>query len=273
MVRPQAIILGLVVVHLLLVPCVWFVKLTHPSDDYNRVIFMLVPTQGALLGFWIALGRRRAMPWRACLGVAATAGAVLWYYRFCREPDPLYLPLLMMQMYSVAVALLAMRLTGLRLTCLSDSVAPSGWMQFSLSEIIGWTATTALTLGSIRYLAQEASALSVLFTDRFAICVVALFTVLTFAPIWAVFGARWVISRFLGWVIVVGLGSVVLENMLGRQDLYWWFAFLLTSYTVLLTASLLVIRLAGYRLQWQWRLGKRKFGMKPNEPLPDPKHA
>ncbi len=272
MVRPRAIVLGLIAVHFLLLSCVWLMD-QSPYTHFFDIVFFLILTQGALLGFWTVLGKKATMPWRMYLGLAAIVAVLFGYYSVCPTAPQHYAPLFVLQTCLVAVALLAMRITGLRLVHVSDSaVPPSDPFRFSLFDVLSWTAATALILGSLQCLPRgvirERLSLPVYLTLRelfLAACVPLAGVAL--ASFWLVLGRRWPIRRFLGWVTVIVLGAALVESV-DRQRLLFWYALLWTSYAALLTPSLVVVRLAGYRLEWWCQFGGQEKNRTTAEETP-----
>jgi ABC-type spermidine/putrescine transport system permease subunit II len=65
--------------------------------------------------------------------------------------------------------------------------------------------------------------------------------------------------------LMIALGAILLGRAL-RNDSPWFFGLLLGLMSAWITASLLVVRHAGYRLAWQWRFGRRSLGQSPCEP-------
>ncbi len=196
MVHPQSIIAGLIFAHLLLLSL--FAQTPYGSSD-NAILTRLVSTQGALLALWIALGKRNTMPWRACLGLAAIAYVI--FARYVLVHDPLFPATPIWQMFFGALALLTMRLFGLRLVHASQpTVTPSGPPQFSLLEIFGWMTATAMILRSLRCL-PGAAVPWCLPCDIVTICgVVVVPTFVALTSIALVFGGRWLIGRILYWL-------------------------------------------------------------------------
>jgi hypothetical protein len=108
-----------------------------------------IPTQGILLGFWIAMGRRWAIPWRACLGIGIIAVVDFVQNALQTEYDPCS-RILIWEMWLVALILLVLRITGLRMVYADVPATPGGPLQFSLFEILNWTTATAVFIALVK---------------------------------------------------------------------------------------------------------------------------
>jgi CDP-diglyceride synthetase len=216
----------------------------------------------------MALGGRKGLPWRLVVGIASVYAFALACESgvFGRPPDPAYLPLLVGQVICVGVVLLGLRLTGLGFVDADARVEPPGRFQFSLSDIFNWTTATAVLLAFFKCMPHKTVEI-VRSSDWDIACLFnTLCTMLALASIWLVFAKRWLALRCVGCVIVVSLAAVAVGQVFGTPPrrslriplLYWLFVF--TAQAGWLIASLLVIRLAGFRLVWQWRFAKPTNG-------------
>ena len=85
---------------------------------------------------------------------------------------------------------------------------------------------------------------------------VALMTSIAVTSLWLVLGRRWLALRMAVWLILIGSSSLSLAIGAESSNGKSWAPFVIFTYAAWLIASFLVIRWAGYRLEWQWRFGK-----------------
>jgi hypothetical protein len=255
MTRTRLILFGLVAVHLLLNGCVGVVGL------FYLAVSPFFPTQGVLLGLWIAMGRRWAIPWRACLGIVIVAATF---------PVPVFGMFdvtLLWEMWFIALALLVMRIAGLRMIHVDVPATTTGPFQFSLLEILSWMTATAVFLALLKMTAQFSllEVLSMPLTSIDELALLATSVVLALPAMWLVFGRRWLQQRCLGCMGAVAVASVAFAAIrtaanpivpVGTITLVK--AFLFSVLTAWLIACFLVIRWAGYRLEWRWRFSRRQ---------------
>ena len=205
----------------------------------------------------MALGGGKQLPWRLVVGVALTMAFACGFQSGlfgARFVDRAYLPILVGQVICTAAVLLGMRLAGLRIANADDRTERSGPFQFSLADILNWTTATAVLLAFFKCLPKTAVEL-VPPEDWDIFCVVnAACGLLALASIWLVFGRRWLALRCLACPIVVFLDANVLHQVLTASHTLEYFLF--AAHAGWLIASLLAIRLAGFRLAWRWRFAK-----------------
>jgi hypothetical protein len=250
--KTRLMLLGLVAVHVVFYVCAWFVDWTM-GNCVGAVVFLAIPTQSALLGLWIAMGRRWAIPWRACLGIAIVAAAGFGLNHFNPNAASHDYQLFVGEMCLAALGLLLARVAGLRLGHVAAPRAFHGPLQFSLLDVFGWMTATAIILSFIQCL-PAGTTLRYLPTERTMGTALAILTLIGFASIWVVFGRRWLALRCVLCAMLVGLASPI-QTSLGGWGVSW-FLFVFSVYAAWLIASLLVIRWAGHRLEWQWRFSR-----------------
>ncbi|MGO8745805.1 MAG: hypothetical protein ACLQNE_07425 [Thermoguttaceae bacterium] len=175
-----------------------------------------------------------------------------------------------------------LRIRGIRLVGLASSAERPGALQFSLLDVFGWITIVAGLLAVMRCLSRETIERYLASLD--AIAVLMSVAVLFLCSICLVLGRRWLIVRALMCITVAGMCSIPLgicfknrqNNIVQDWRSYvtgWSTDYLVDAavaigvLTFWLIASLLVIRLAGYRLEWQ-HAGKQ--GIRHGERLAEP---
>jgi hypothetical protein len=217
-----------------------------PSDLVMYSLFMLGPSQGILLGFWIAFGGGQFL-WRA---IPTALGGILYVWCFSRTHDGWLQEWLKFSLAAVAVSLavlLAARCTGLRLTRQSDRTAAAGPFQFYIRDMLAWTTAVAVVLGTWRCLPADAlgflqrSIPGVAFISVPLVAIVSMFSALREGRL--LFG-----TVLLPLTIV--LGAKLMYVIINERS-WWYFVFLLSSVAFWLIGSFLVLRFTGYRLAWR----------------------
>jgi hypothetical protein len=249
--RPRLIVGILAAVHLVLAGMVSFSHKSPSAVDLSSAgafFLMLLPSQGNLVGIWTALGSK-GTPFRVMLIVVA-------FVIGCHNRQSIDLgiafELFLVQMLNVTAVLLILRLTGLELKL--PPVEP--WhprpFQFTIGQMMEWTATLAVAMSAFHYLPNGFP-----YSDIPSYAIHLSCTAVALASLWLVFGKRWLPLRFLIIVGAIGGGTVLLQRMVGFFSLSD-FGYLLASQAAWTILSLLVIRWAGYRMTWHWRLRQFK---------------
>ncbi len=258
MTKTGLILGGLVAVHVVLYvcSCAW----TSLRGVLSAAVQSVLPTQGVLLGFWIAMGSRWAIPWRACLVMVAVAVAFA-DERLVPGSAAEYTIVLLWETWFAALALLALRFAGLRMVQAGVEGTASAPFQFSLRDMFHWTTATAVFIASVkcsgfrRYLTRM---------PPIALLIFAGIALLGLLGMWLVFRKWRLARRFLGGLAVIIVATVPFAmategaTNLPEVVIIPVIAFVLSAYAAWLIASFLVIRWAGYRLEWQWRFGSRR---------------
>jgi hypothetical protein len=248
---------GLVVAHVLLHAAALSVILEgmrttltwSPSAVTMYALFWLGPSQGILLGVWVALGGGRLL-WRAIL---TTLAAILYAWCFSSVQGIWQQEWLIHFLAAVGLSgavLLLARWAGLQLLRCSHTRAASGPFQYSIRDMLAWTTAVAVVLGAWRCL--PAAAFDFL---RQSIPAVAFIScpLVAVASMFFALGERWVAIRLVLLPATVILGAKLMCEVIPGPS-WSYFAFLLGSVAFWLVGSLLVLRLAGYRLRWRaWR--------------------
>ncbi|MCC6124961.1 MAG: hypothetical protein IT426_08365 [Pirellulales bacterium] len=267
--RPRLIVGILAIVHLLLAAFafyylnsrifyfshIFYWLTSHTGDWLEYLLLALFPSQGGLISIWAALGRRTPLRVAlACIGIVVCLRIVNGHHSDIR-PAMVYLSI---QAASMTILLLLFRLTGLAMaTTPLESRSPKPF-QFTIMQIMTWTATVAVILSALHYLPSDyarffASSRQI----RFTLAIVVNQGSVAITSIWLVFGTKWRVLRILGVLVAIGTGTWLL------YDYYdWRFGMLLSFEAAWTILSLLVVRWAGYRLTWDWRLRRFKEPMK-----------
>lgn len=217
-------------------------------------LVMLFPSQGALLGFWIALGGKRTS-WRVLLTVGGIV-AYLWCVGTAPHVEAWSHGLLLVpSICIVSVLLLLARFTGLRIV---RGEAPCQQRpQFSVRDALIWMTTFAILFGAIRWPSPLHQILDdpddVRFLMNLGICAIA-----SLASFWVVLGRRRLILRIFALVAVNAAASYSFT-----QTNPWLGSLYLASEVAWIVGSLVVVRRAGYWLMWQWRFGRAVDASRP----------
>jgi hypothetical protein len=261
--RPRLIVGILAIIHLILAVIAFCYfeywkspgPITYPF--LGIVWFALFPCQASLIVLWAALGKRT--PLRVMLTVIGIV-ICLWVVRYPAFSHDSWEA---MQISSVQIMTLGVTLLVFRFTGLEMKLAPlEPWtpkpFQFSIWQIMTWTATLAVIMSALHYFPENANWL---FPGIGALLVIAggLGNV-GLMSMWLVIGNKWIALRVLMMLAAIGSGTWLFVSTF---DTLGWMHFgaLLGCQAAWTIASLLVIRWAGYQLTWHWRL--RRY----NEPV------
>jgi hypothetical protein len=246
--RARRIVLGLFLLHLALHPF----ALVLGYDIYPQLaLYLMVPAQGTLLGFWIAMGGRKTMPWRACAALGIVVAAVLGRGSLHPSPMPEHASLLSDGVVLAAATMLVLRVVGLRLTHVAAPEAPRSPLQVSILEILSWTTAAAVMLGVWQSVPEAAMQIFPSGWDDMLLLSFA-FTILAATSLWLVFGETPLIARGLAFAVLLGPLSFFVCQLAGAPQI-GRVVFILSVYSAWVIASLVVVRLAGYRVGWRRR--------------------
>ena len=265
--RRRLLIAGVVIPNLLLVAVffspVWERVVCFLGGPCAEVVSALIVSQGPLVAFWAAFGRGRPL-WRS-LAVVFGVMANAWYQQhrgtdFIQDFGQDFAVLLLGTIWGF---LMLARLLGLGLVRTADARCTLRPLQFSIADMLLWTTALAVVLGLLRWLALDWDWLLGLAIDwgvwgiLFPVAVVAL------AAMFFALGRGRTLLRavLLPLSIVAGVGMLAVPALLrgqpyGHLDL-WNDAELVVFPAAWLVGSLWLLRLAGYRLAWQWRFRRR----------------
>jgi hypothetical protein len=118
-----------------------------------------------------------------------------------------------------------------------------GHLQFSIGQALSWMTALAVFMGATHYLYFLDS-----YFDNRILWLPASGLAVGLASMWLMLGSRRTALRCFTLLAVIGLGT---GWNVWLSDLPWG-AFLLGCEAAITAASLLVVRLAGYRLVWHW---------------------
>ena len=245
---------SVVLVHIVLNVLVCWLKFMEPYTDDRwwsplglvwiaPLLLVLGHSQGALLGFWIALGRRHT-PWRVLL---ASVGVIA--YLWClSELDALAKYFHMPFAWStclIAVLLFIGRVGGVSIVV--DDSSRLRRPQCTLMDVFVWMTTFAIVFAAIDWRSIPA------YLDK-SLGTVGIFAAVSLASLWAVLGRKWLSARVLTVFMAITTGATIV--MLVEQRLEGLaFGLVLAVHTGWIVGSLFFVRRAGYRLMWQWRWG------------------
>ncbi len=256
--HPRLIVGILAVAHLVLaVVAICFEHFFHGWIGF--ALFMLFPSQGSLIAIWAALGRRPALRVAlACIGIVVC-------FRITNVPYfPYYeaIQLMAIETASIIAMLLLFRLTGLEMTSVPLEPWESKPFQFTIWQIITWTATVAVVMSALHYFPDDPLRLSSFRELPSLLAIVVSLGIVALMSIWLVFGKKWLLLRVLGVLAAIGTGTWILDL---NFNMNWWhFVTLLALEAAWTILSLLVVRWAGNRMTWHWRLRRFKESSKAN---------
>jgi hypothetical protein len=219
-----------------------------PFDIILYALFMLAPSQGALLAVWIVLGGGR-MRWRGLAFISAII--YVWCFSALGINTDDLLTVMLAELGLCTAILLVARCTGLQLVRLSGRSLASGRFQFYIRDMLIWTTALAVALSTWHYLPARMLG----WMDRFDAC--ALFASLTLVAgvsMFSTLGRGWIVARIVRLPVIVILAAMLWNLANGGRPQWSWFALLLSLMAFWLVASFLVLRYAGYRLAWRPRL-------------------
>jgi hypothetical protein len=242
------------------------IALFDPTDGavtwLNVALVALLPGQGTLLGIWAALGGK-ATPWRLVAAVVGVAGCV----RLMQAIDPqnqtgTWIFIAFAQMVPVATLLMVAHFLGTELTVPSAFHPPQPgephprWAQFSLRSLFSWTTAMALLLGSLHCLLGES--LRWMFRDPEFISDLAAIlcsgTLIGLGAIWLALGTRWPPARHAVLLVTTLSAIGVLCLRPGLSEEVEFVLVHCSAQVSWVIGSLLLVRLAGYRLVWRRRV-------------------
>jgi len=157
--------------------------------------------------------------------------------------------LLIGQITCSTIALLAARLAGLRCLPPTGVEGPYSSFQFSVLDLMGWTTAIAILLSVWGYSLRDT--VGQYFSIISFVILHGSITCLALTIIWLVFGKRRLVMRVLASVLVFLMETTEFTCLFGTAHVGRIVAYF-AIFTFWLIVSLLVIRLAGYRLQWRW---------------------
>ncbi len=136
--------------------------------------------------------------------------------------------------------------------------------QFSLLEMLSWMTATAVFFATFKcWPVPYNLARLALWVNVFMLAFIAL---LILSGMWLVF-SKWRLALRIAWgvaiiTVVTAPFAVITEGLMssgvGEIVAALVVVFVLSAFVLWLIASFLVIRWAGYRLEWQWRFGRRR---------------
>ncbi len=237
------LIVAHVVLHAIAIGVMFVVR--HPSgkpiDVFLFALFMLGPSQGALLAIWIALGRTKFL-WRV---LPAALGAIVYSSFIGTHLESGFF--IMGELVVCTVILLVARLTGLRLTIPSDSIKVSRPSQFYIRDMLVWMTALAVFLSLWQCLQPDSREF-----QHWSISGVALvsLTIIASVSIFSTLGRGWIIVRIASLPLAMGVAVQYLVWTHASPPKSWFFAMLLGFMALWIVGSLLVVRFVGYRLVW-----------------------
>ncbi|MGO8690866.1 MAG: hypothetical protein ACLQLG_14685 [Thermoguttaceae bacterium] len=225
-------------------------------------------SQSALVAFWAAFGGGRTL-WRS-LAVVLAVIAALW---LIGKPGfelnwgilsdlRCYTPIVLLG--PVWALLLIARLLGLGLVSTPDAPRTLQPLQFSIADMLLWTTVVAVVSGLLRWLALDWSVISREMVGWDAWRGFFFWGMVAMAAMFLALGRGHAILRILLLLLSLGAYLGMLEIIYGSGWDWGCFAGLFGEDPIpigpmagWLVGSLWLIRLAGYRLAWQWRFGRR----------------
>lgn len=263
--RARRLVAGLIVVHVVLHALALLVCKGPPAgNDLFYVAFVALfvagPGQGALLAIWTVFGNGRFL-WRT-LSVAVGALLYVWLVGLAERVDEEFVLCTIGELGFFAVLLCVARLTGLKLLRFSDVVKAPGPSQFYIRDMLAWMTALAVLMSAWRCLPSDA----IQFRGRGMPAGVPVgLAIVAGATMFSMLGRGWVVVRIVSLPLAIGIAAVWLAWSVGELGRIGFNAILLGVMALWLIASLLVLRLAGYRLAWRPELALRELAVPQGE--------
>jgi formylglycine-generating enzyme required for sulfatase activity len=216
------------------------------SNATINVIVALAVNQMSMAGIWMGLGRTPS-PLRM---LGAMGVFIAWAFLCGPELEAV---VLMIPFATISVCLLLARWRGLYCVDTFDPVSRAEsdrprW-QFSISSLLAWTTVLAIVLGVFKWLDLIDWILNPRFQMADAVPLAGL-TLIAVAALWMALGARPFLRRTPALVLaeVVSISTAyVTEEPRVSANIAWC----MVLDAVFLVGSLLVFRMAGYRVRWR----------------------
>jgi hypothetical protein len=258
--RARRLVTVLVVAHVALHALALLVCKGPPAagSDLLRVmavfaLFTAGPGQGALLAIWTVFGNGRFL-WRT-LSVAVGALLYVWLVGLA-ERDEEFVLCTIGELGFFTVLLCVARLTGLKLLRFSDVVRALGPSQFYIRDMLVWMTALAMLMSAWRCLPSDA----IQFHESTMPAGVPVgLAIVAGATMFSMLGRGWVVVRIVSLPLAIGIAAVWLAWSVGELNRIGSNVILLGVMALWLLASLLVLRLAGYRLAWRPELAQREL--------------
>jgi hypothetical protein len=206
-------------------------------------------SQGCLFGLWAALGGKPT-PWRAVVLVivAATWWTVNWHY--VQPETEIDAIIVTGQTFQVMGILLLARFMGVCLSKVEHGAKDHHeHLQFSIGQALAWMTALAVFMSATHYFKYLFLGL---FFNKQDMCLRVSGLAVALATTWLICGNRLIMVRCFTLLVMIGLGTAWIAQSVQPFDPWWHCATMLTCEAVVTAASLLVVRLAGYRLTWHW---------------------
>lgn len=246
------------------------------SGIASASVWILPAVQMGLLGIWLALGRL-ASPWRLLIvlgAVVAWSDALArlfgsWGPRAADAREEWIWPFLA-QVIATALPLLIARAAGMQLISINAGPEGSGpahqhrRLQFSIGYLLAWTTALAIVMSVLSYLTSFEDLDWHMVVGWRYLAYYGKQATIAIAAFWVVLGTWRLPGRIyvfvLTWVLVTGGFSWLIRWQIGGLSFHE------ARYVIdapLLVGSLVVVRAAGYRLQWR---------RQTTEPVASPRH-
>ncbi len=252
--HPRLALWTLAAVHLLLfilLPLCW--KPWAYSSWITYSCLAIFFSQGYLLGLWAAIGGKPS-PWRASF-VVIVASILVWFthQRLNYLLTGLATITVTGQSFQVMGIFLLARFMGLGLNQV-EAEDHLSHLQFSIGQALSWMTAFAVFMGATRYLWSYFVWYSGLLSFRVPASCLAV----ALATTWLILGDRLTIIRCFTLLVMVGFGTAWIAQVVQPFDPWWHCAIMLVCEAAVVAASLVVVRLAGYRLMWHWHFRRPK---------------
>ena len=241
------------------------------GDSGTGIELGILYSQSALVAFWAAFGGGRTL-WRSLALVLGAIAAMWWIDHWDSADVRDFMPLVLLG--PTWGLLLVARLLGLGLVRAPMRLRSLQPLQFSIADMLLWTTVVAVVSGLLRWLALDWSIISREMVGWDAWTVFFLWNVVAMAAMFLPLGRGRVILRILLLLLSLGAYLGMMEIFNGPGWGWGCFARLFEDEPIpiapmagWLIGSLWLIRLAGYRLAWQWRFGRdgKEFGIRKSE--------
>ena len=236
----------LVIAHVLIGLVVWSMGELLPEYRERLLLLAVVASsQVGLLAIWTALGRRAA-PWRLAALIAAVVGWS-WILSSIQGGGLELVVFLLPSAATVVVILVVARFYGLRFYIIDAEPADiednRPW-QFTLSRLFAWTTSLAICLGLLSLTFRHCHDWN---ADN--LLAIPIFTIGSTAVI--LFCCLWLTLTGLRRQLLVSLLVILLFGFGLFVHIHHSILLLFALKILLIVATLLVFRVAGYRLSWK----------------------
>jgi hypothetical protein len=263
----HAILRVLVVIHIMVAMGCLLLGTTTRSYWLSECLFPpILLSQAYSLSIWTALGGRRTIL-RVMLTIVILVAwmklgySYFWirdYYNYSYVNDYRNILVFMMsQVIAAGLLFLFFRLLGLELKHSGEKDHPPDRLQYSIWQIMTWTFILAVFFSAQYYLPQDNIRIidNMKILSFYASCLG-----VGMLSVWMAFGRKWFLLRALLLSSAIAVAAITenshqfLNTRLYKLSPYQYDLPFFSTLAVGILFSLFIVRWAGYRMTWHWRL-------------------